>query len=437
MDHDINQEVAFQEKVFILADEVLRIIKELHQEHEKLVNSKLIAKKMFNKESIKEILFDRGLERIDKEKDSEHLKEAIDNVLNKIAELVPGSMMDQLNDVKSLEYNKTVDPSERFNLAVKLVKKHVCSISGRLSDLEDLLPKIVHYLSEMETYLTSEISSARGMFQEDSNHEESIVANVAEIMKSFDVSSDINTIKSVIISKLENITGAIEEKKEQNILRLKETERTIEEMSRKMNEIANEAEAVKRRSLEVEIESYHDNLTTIYNRKAYDKKIDETLSNLDRYKISSSLMLFDIDHFKKINDSFGHHIGDLTLKKVAMTFKNRLRKNDFIARYGGEEFVCILPHTNLEDARKVAEEIRLFIDGASFTFKGKKVPVTISAGVSTLREGDDALTVFERSDVALYMAKESGRNLVKTEVDVEKAGKSFSNYLIDSDIENE
>ena len=229
----------------------------------------------------------------------------------------------------------------------------------------------------------------------------------------------------------------MEEKKKQDLLRLKETEKSLAEMSSKMIVVKNEAEAMRKRSQEVELESLCDNLTGLYNRKSYDQKIEETLANLARYNVPSSLLICDIDNFKKINDNFGHHIGDLTLKKVSQIFKKKLRKNDFIARYGGDEFLCILPHTMLEEAKKVAEEIQSYIDGASFTFKGKKVPVTISIGVSTFKNGDDALTIFERADVSLYMAKNSGRNLVKTEADVEKAGKTFSDSLIEKDFEND
>lgn len=437
--NDKTQESNFQEKVFALADEVLRIIKELHQEHKELVNSKLLAEKMFDKESIKEILFDHGLEGIDRENRVDPLKEAVDDVLNKLAELVPDSMMKDFADMRSQDVNKSVyaDSAEKLNLAVKILKKYVNSISGRVTEHEDLLQKIANYLSEMEKYLTNELSSVQGKFKEDRTVEKSISSDISEIKKSFDISNDINAIKRMIFGKLENITNSIEKKKEQDILRLKETERTLEIMSTKMNDIVYEADAIKKRSLEAELDSIHDNLTQICNRKAYDKKIEETLANFNRYSSISSLLVFDIDYFKKINDNFGHHIGDLTLKKVAQIFKKKLRKTDFIARYGGEEFVCILPHTLQKEARKVAEEIRSFIEGANFTFKGNKVPVTISAGISTLRQGDDALSIFERADIALYMSKNSGRNLVSTEDDVERAGKSFSDSLIDNDIDND
>jgi diguanylate cyclase (GGDEF)-like protein len=289
----------------------------------------------------------------------------------------------------------------------------------------------------MEKSLISELSSARGKFCDDRTLEISVSSDISVMKQSVETSSDISTIRSVVINKIENIINALEQKKEQDMLRLEKMEKTFEALSNKMSYIVNETQAISKRSLETEIESYHDNLTQLYNRKAYNKKLKETLADLDRYNATASLLICDIDYFKKINDNFGHHIGDLTLKKFAQLLKEKLRKNDFISRYAGDEFICILPHTQLERTRQAAEKIRSFIDKTSFIFKSKEVPVTISVGISTLRAEDDATTIFERADIALYLAKHSGRNMVKTEDDVKKEGKNFSHYLIETGFENE
>jgi diguanylate cyclase len=128
-------------------------------------------------------------------------------------------------------------------------------------------------------------------------------------------------------------------------------------------------------------------------------------------------MVCDIDFFKKINDTYGHKVGDLALKKLASLLQERLRVNDIITRYGGEEFAIILPHTGLEGAQKAAEGIRSYIDKATFSYKGKTIPLTISVGVSKFIKGDDKNSVFERADRALYLAKNSGRNAVRSELD--------------------
>lgn len=418
--NDINQANTFQEKVCVIADEVLSILKELHQEQRKQIDSKLIAEKMFDKESVKKMLDDHGPDGIVIEDKIDPLKETVDNVLNRFSELLPSSMMEDLSDLKDQHYDKTAPEGsmEWMDSAVRIVKRYIDSVSNRVNVLEDLLQKTTHYLTDTEEQLATELSSVQGRFQEDRDFEDRISSNMGEMKQSFNISGDIGRIKDVVFSKIDNINKKMAKKKEQDILRLNETERTLQEMSGKMRDIKNEAEAMRKRSQEAEIESLQDNLTGLYNRKAYDLKVEETLVNLERYNVAASMLVCDIDYFKRINDNFGHHIGDRTLKKLAEIFKGRVRKHDMIARYGGEEFVCILSHTSLEEAGKVGEDLRSFIDRSNFSFKGKEVPVTISIGASSFRKGDDRTNVFERADAALYLAKRSGRNTVKTEDDV-------------------
>ena len=406
---------SFEDKVCLIADELLSVLKELHQEHKIQINSKLIAEKMFSKESIKKVLDDHKPEGINIDNEVDPPKKIVDKVLNRLSELVPSHIIDDLSGLKDHHLSKTIPEgsTDWLDSAVKIVKKYVNSISCRVNELEDILQKTTNYLTETEKYVASELSSAQEKFQEDRSFEKSISSNMNEMKQSFIGSGDINNIKKAVFSKIENINKNIERKRQQDILKLQETEITLEKMSMQMSDIKNEAEAMRERSQKAEFESLCDNLTGLYNRKAYNEKVEETLANLNRYNVSSSLLVCDIDYFKKINDNFGHHIGDLTLKKVAELFQERLRKNDFIARYGGDEFVCILPYTSLEEARKVGENIRSIIDRSVFSFKGKEVPVTTSLGVSTFKKGDDATTVFERADAALYLAKHSGRNMVK------------------------
>ena len=151
--------------------------------------------------------------------------------------------------------------------------------------------------------------------------------------------------------------------------------------------------------------------------------MSEVIADVNRYDATTSLMICDIDFFKKVNDTYGHKVGDLALKKLASLLQERLRVNDIITRFGGEEFAIILPHTTLDGAQKAGEGIRSYIDKASFSYKGEKIALTISVGVSQFRKQDDNSSVFERADSALYLAKNSGRNTVKTESDLEMSAK--------------
>jgi diguanylate cyclase len=161
--------------------------------------------------------------------------------------------------------------------------------------------------------------------------------------------------------------------------------------------------------------SLRDPLTGCHNRLAYQERSKAEEARWRRYKTPLSVVMFDIDRFKSINDSFGHRAGDTVLKTIAQLAGNQLREVDFFARYGGEEFVALLPETNLSDARQAGEKVRLAVEDFKFHSRGKRVPLTLSCGVAELRDGDTVDSALERADQALYRAKEGGRNRCEVE----------------------
>lgn len=152
-----------------------------------------------------------------------------------------------------------------------------------------------------------------------------------------------------------------------------------------------------------------DKLTGLINRFQFDILCAHTLNNAKRYGEPLSLIMFDIDSFKNVNDDFGHNIGDITLKHVAQTITQRLRSSDIFARWGGEEFMILLPKSGYEDAMKLAEELRRAIESEPFDTIGH---ITISFGVAVMEPNDDEASLQKRADKALYMAKNQGRNCV-------------------------
>jgi diguanylate cyclase len=424
----------FEKKVYVIADEVLNILKELSRENRKQINSKLIAEKMVWRDPIKSVLTHHEKEVSDNSVEPNYLKELSNKILDKFTQLMPSSLTEQLSDLKEKLHNKDIVSKSQdwLESPIKIIKKYIDSISNRNKELEEFMQQTMKYLAETEAHLAAEMSSQHKKFKDDRDFEDDIAANMNMIKQNVSVSGDLTTVKMTVLNKIENINKCIEKKREQDMQRLQETEKTIEEMSKRMAEIKREADEIRRRSQEIEFESVRDNLTGLYNRKAYDEKVIETLANLNRYNVPSSLMLCDIDYFKKINDNFGHKVGDLALMKLASLLKERLRINDFISRYGGEEFAIILPHTDLERAVKAGECIRSYIDKSVFSYKGQEIPLTISVGISSFRKDDDSTSVFERADHALYLAKRSGRNQVKTEEDVIKEGAVLNSSVLQS-----
>lgn len=166
----------------------------------------------------------------------------------------------------------------------------------------------------------------------------------------------------------------------------------------------------------LKIQAAHDSLTGILNRGAIMERLDEELSRCMREKNSLSVAMFDIDHFKKVNDSYGHQSGDLVLKECVNRIASGLRQYDILGRYGGEEFMIIIPGASLEQARGVCERIRKFIaDGEMRTLEAK-VSITASLGVATTDGKVDAESLLKAADRALYKAKDRGRNRVEFEL---------------------
>lgn len=162
-----------------------------------------------------------------------------------------------------------------------------------------------------------------------------------------------------------------------------------------------------------------DPLTGVGNRRWLDIEMKQRFAQLRRQNAPFSVVIMDIDHFKKVNDNWGHDAGDLILVSVATEIRKTLRDMDVMCRLGGEEFVAILPDTNEIAAIAAAERIRLAIAGASYRYRDKVIPITVSLGVTAAVPLDEAEDTLKRADDALYAAKRGGRNVsfVKTSRD--------------------
>ncbi|MFB6344949.1 MAG: GGDEF domain-containing protein [bacterium] len=159
----------------------------------------------------------------------------------------------------------------------------------------------------------------------------------------------------------------------------------------------------------------HDLLTELLDRGAFEERLKTTLEQADRYDFPISFLLIDLDHFKEINDSYGHSAGDRVLERFGEILKDQKREADVAGRYGGEEFSVIMPHTDLEEAKTLAERIREEFSQEHFETNEESFQVTCSIGLTEYRQdGEDQDTMVKRADRALYQAKENGRNTIET-----------------------
>jgi two-component system cell cycle response regulator len=154
-----------------------------------------------------------------------------------------------------------------------------------------------------------------------------------------------------------------------------------------------------------------DGLTQIFNKRYFTETLEREISRAERYSRALSLIMFDLDLFKRVNDTYGHLAGDYVLKHLAGVIKNRIRREDILARYGGEEFSIILPEIDHDNALVFAEKIRRLVERTKFVFEDVEIPVTISIGVSTAGAGShEPDELIRLADECLYQAKDAGRN---------------------------
>ena len=184
------------------------------------------------------------------------------------------------------------------------------------------------------------------------------------------------------------------------------------ELKRARDMVIQQKEDLQLKNNELYNMSITDNLTKAYNRRYMMEVLEKEFSRSQRHSSDLSCIIFDIDHFKKFNDTYGHQAGDFVLEETAGRVKEGVRKEDYFARYGGEEFIILLPDINIDMAFSAAEKIRMIVESSHYIREKLEVSVTISLGVSSFGRNhpktQDELVYF--ADTALFQAKESGRN---------------------------
>ena len=214
-----------------------------------------------------------------------------------------------------------------------------------------------------------------------------------------------------IIEQLRQMNFDLESRIQEHTVELS---RANDYLKRSLDEITNKNNTLTVINRSLNIQATVDPLTGLFNRRAFQHRLDAEWARYRRHKRSHSLMMLDIDHFKKVNDTYGHEGGDVILQTLSQLMKSQQRRQDLVCRYGGEEFVIILPDTDLEAAFSVAEKLRKRVAVEEFIFKDQKIAVRISIGVAGAKEHDpkDKDDFVDIADAGLYKAKNTGRNRV-------------------------
>ena len=224
---------------------------------------------------------------------------------------------------------------------------------------------------------------------------------------------DIDSLKHLLDHRLEGLLVTMDDHQHERDRREQELAGRLQGLAERVASMEQEALGYREHLEEQRQKALVDPLTGLPNRAAWSERVERELADWQENGGHLAMAILDLDHFKRINDGYGHLAGDKVLKIVADQLRKRLRGRDFIARFGGEEFVLLLPQTSPPAALQVAEALRAAIEACPFHFKGERVVITTSIGVSAFRSGERGDQVLKRADEALYRAKDQGRNRVE------------------------
>jgi diguanylate cyclase len=291
-----------------------------------------------------------------------------------------------------------------------IVARRIHRIENAKQEIEVLLGHMIGKLDEIGRFVVDQNQSQSQSAASSETLNVQLVGEMKAMGESVEAAADLQSIRLQVRSRVDTIGKHLQEFREREAERVNAMRARNEQMQSRVAELEAEANRLHTQLQDEQRLSTQDALTKVPNRLAYEKRIDDEIKRWQRFKQPTCLAVWDVDHFKQVNDTYGHRAGDRVLAAVAESLAGRIRGTDFIARYGGEEFVMLLCGTRIEDALRLIEEMRVGISNLKLHFRGTPIPVAISCGLTAFVASDNAAAAFDRADKALYKAKEAGRN---------------------------
>lgn len=277
-------------------------------------------------------------------------------------------------------------------------------------ELENIVQQLASRLEEISQHLTGELAD-RGAGQEDCDQLNMRVTDeVTQLRRTAESANDISMLRHQLSTRLDAISSHLSDFRSREETRVRTYKDRVQRMRTRIAVLERESRTLHENLREEQRAAMMDALTGIPNRAAYDDRIDEEFKRWKRFERPVSIIAWDIDRFKAINDAYGHKAGDKVLRVIGQHLARQVRDTDFVGRYGGEEFVMLLVGTEVNEARAVAEKIRVEIAQLGFHFHDHPVSITASCGITAFMTDDTPDIAFDRADKALYRAKEAGRN---------------------------
>ncbi len=338
-----------------------------------------------------------------------NVKHVLNEIVNQLT-LPASSEKAKFKLVKAINRSDNKTEKGIIKKLVQLVNQSISSVEQEKQDLETYLTKISTQLVDIESFMhvirrDNDESKSRSLSLTDS-----VETGFSSIEETITQSTDLTVLKQDVSTNLTEIRKHVEDYKHSEEVKKDISSQSYAKIIEELSRSQKESEKLQAQLHESKIQLLRDPLTGVANRLAYDERIIVEFNRWKRTNTPLCLALWDIDHFKKINDRYGHGVGDRVLKLFADIIQSRIRKVDLFARIGGEEFVLIMPDTSIENALNLNNTLRVMLEECNFHYEGQHCQITSSVGLAEFRRGDEADIVLERADKALYHSKNNGRN---------------------------
>jgi len=324
----------------------------------------------------------------------------------------PEAFEDSVNRLKD-QISQGVSAEDSINV-LRSIAGMVASVQIHIekekNDLQEFLKQLTDNLQEIDLHLSGAEAERLASMNISNSLDEAVKAQVKHIQRSVDTASTLDQLKDGVNERLQAIKRHLDVHNQQQGQHQKILENALRLSNSRLMELENETKVLQEKLSEKHDLAIHDSLTGIFNRLAFEERMEQEFVRWKRYKQSLSILIFDIDYFKKVNDTWGHKAGDKALKLIAGNLQKNLRESDFLARYGGEEFVVIMPETDIKAALATANKLRETVQVCEFHYQDRRVSITVSCGASQFKPSDTIESAFQRADSYLYMAKQAGRN---------------------------
>lgn len=307
---------------------------------------------------------------------------------------------------KEIERMQLEGPAKVFLSYIQGLKS---KISEDFKYINNTFLTLLKHVKELEKTLTSELGQDVRL-KEIKQFETKVNTQVGSIEESFNIHSTIDEIKSAVVEKLTKIKHLVALKKKEELEQAQKAQESINKLKDRIKKTEKDARSMAKKVDYFQTAATKDGLTGLYNRKAFDQRVTDALNVFSEEGTPVSLILFDVDNFKWINDTLGHVAGDKILQKVAHCLEEAFRKGDFIARYGGDEFAVVIEGLSEEVARrKILDFNDIFTKKRFFSHSIGDVNVTVSAGITMSKEGDNIEDFINRADKRMYESKKTKR----------------------------